>query len=351
MSTSNGAAQRPPPHGLHLACRECQRKKIKCDRNYPCGQCSRAGFSCMASTRKPRAKTGAKAADAELRQRIAKLEKLVETFQGDDEKAGDEASTSAIPATSTSHQAQSPQFKASPQTSSSSDSKRSGSVGSPGAVEGASPAINKYVAGGFWYSLQNEVKALADAFEENDFGDEDVTSPETTPPSAAYPLGDPNSASSSYELIFCPPGVLYVMPGAMQEPDRATGIFLFNSYLEHVEPVHKLFHVPTLRRFVENGESYLGQPADAPCNQALRMSIYFAGVNSLIDEESQAMFGKPTDQLVREFRSMVDIAIYQADPLNTNDLATLQALLLYTVSRKSLRLLILLTYIGFNTCI
>lgn len=323
--SGGGASQpRPPPHGLHLACRECQRKKIKCDRTYPCGQCSRAGFSCLASTRKPRAKTGAKAADAELRQRIAKLEKLVETFQGEEEKDGASSAGSQMPSVA------GPQYQSSPQPSNSSDSKRSNSTGSPGAIEPGTTAINKYVAGGFWSSLTNEVKALADAFEENDLEEEESTSPETTPPSAAFPLEGSNS-TAGYELIFCPPGVLHVMPGAAQEPDGATAALLFNSYLEHVEPVQKLFHVPTLRPFMEQGAPYLGQPSDAPCNKALKMSLYFAGVNSLIQEESFVMFGKPTEQVVNEFRRSVDIALYQADPLNTNELATLQALLLYTV--------------------
>lgn len=320
---------RQPQQGLHLACRECQRKKIKCDRAYPCGQCSRAGLSCVSSTRKPRAKAGTKG-DAELRQRIAKLEKLVESFQGDE---GKDELNGASPMATASSPGPVPEANRMPSSNhiDAQDSRSPSSQSEP-----SSPYANKYVAGTFWSSLTSEVKALADAFEEdNTKSDDESGTPETTPGSGApYALDGSTSLTSGYELIFCPPGVLYVMPGALNEPDANMASHLVEAYLSYVETVQKLLHVPTLRAFLDEGKPYLNRPADAPCNKALKAAIYFSGANACTDEECIAMCGKPREQLAQEFRRMVDVALYQADPLNTNELATLQALTIYVVRSK-----------------
>lgn len=329
----------PPPntslprqaHGLHLACRECQRKKIKCDRNFPCGRCTRSGLACVPSSRKPRAKVGSKGVDAELRQRIAKLEKLVETFQGDEDGSG-------IPGLLESKTTPSSEPHAEPRGAISNENSGRFSNDSPQShlSDGSSPHSNKaskYIAGNFWSSLTSEVKALADAFEEDGFeSDEDALSPELSNQNSPHALDPTQSGISGYELIFCPPGALYVIPGAVQEPGPAFAGDLLSYFLKYVEPCHKLFHIPTLLDLMQNGAPYLGKPADAPCNKALRASIFFAGVSAVTNDECVAKYGKSLDQLVQEYRRTVDIALYQADILNTNDLATLQALLLYAVS-------------------
>ncbi|KAI5359356.1 hypothetical protein Slin14017_G102580 [Septoria linicola] len=317
-----------PTNGLHLACRECQRKKIKCDRTFPCGQCEKASLPCHASTRKPRAKTGNRAADAELRNRIAKLEKLVETFADEDGKLP--TIESSISGSANKEQVSS--FSA--PASFTPGIKPSGN--SPGSPKDApSPDTSKYVAGTFWSSLTSEVKALADAFEE-EHSDDDGTTPESLPPAGSYALDPSNSPNSQYELIFCPPGALYIMPGATTEPGLDVGHKLLCAFLTHVEPLQKLFHRPTLTSFIRDGEAYLGRPSDAMCNRALRACVYFAAANALTDEECEKDFGKPQSQLVTEYRRLVDIALYQADPLCTTEIATLQALILYTSSIRIL---------------
>lgn len=313
------------PHGLHLACRECQRKKIRCDRTYPCGQCSRAGLSCVQSTRKPRAKAGNKAADAELRQRIAKLEKLVETFQGEDAKDAT-LRNSASPRDLASRSESSSEPLA-PQHRTSSDSPASNS-------ETGSVATSKYVAGTFWSSLTTEVKALADAFEEDDdASDCEESSPsDASPPQGPFSV-DPNQPGlAGHELILCPPGAIYIMPGALLDPDPTAEKHIFEWFLQYVDPMYKIFHVPTLVPFMTQNRPYLRRSPDAACNKALRASIHFAGVLSMTEDECQAKCGKSLAQTSQEYRRMVDIALHNADVLNTNELATLQALMLYIVS-------------------
>lgn len=96
--------------------------------------------------------------------------------------------------------------------------------------------------------------------------------------------------------------------------------------------MYKIFHFPTLKALIQDDRPYLRRSADAPCNRALKAAVYFAGVNSMTDDECRAKCGKSLVQLSQEYRRMVDIALYQADPFNTNEIATLQALVLYVVS-------------------
>lgn len=207
--------------GTHLACRECQRKKIKCDRTYPCLQCTRAGIQCKASTRKPRAKAG-KTGDAELRERILKLERLVETFQGEDSKEKPRSSSNTIPRPD--EQSTSPLMVDNAATS----------PASPSDI--AALEASKYVAGNFWSSLTAEVKALADVFTEDGSNEYD-DSPEDSPNSAQQPPEASQAVTADFELIFCPPGVLYIMPGAPLEPDPIMASQLLSAYLMHVEPM------------------------------------------------------------------------------------------------------------------
>ncbi|KAJ5548838.1 fungal-specific transcription factor domain-containing protein [Penicillium frequentans] len=59
-----------------LACQECQRKKLRCDRNRPCGACVDSGVRCHINTDRP--SRGPKRGHLkELRSRIAVLERLL----------------------------------------------------------------------------------------------------------------------------------------------------------------------------------------------------------------------------------------------------------------------------------
>ncbi|KAK3110990.1 hypothetical protein LTR53_014179 [Teratosphaeriaceae sp. CCFEE 6253] len=300
---SNGG---DPPHTtngddhqqhIRLACQGCQRKKIKCDRNFPCGQCTRSNLQCTASSRKPRTRhVGRRAVDSELRNRISKLENLVETLSGEvgvqDDEAGGEPRDDAAET-----------------------------------AEESSPTVGKYLGSPFWTSLSAEVQAIRDALEEDQ---EDVeaesTSPETTP-------GAPVN-SNDFDLFVCPPGAIYVVPGAMTEPPPHMQHALFTVFYENVDPMFKIFHLPTLRRFFEQGAPYLGQDASAPCNKALKAVAFYAAVNTLSEEECQSRFAQSRADLMQQYRRTADVLLAQADLVNTNDLATLQAFLTYLVASR-----------------
>ena len=77
------------PHGLNArSCVTCRRRKVKCDKQFPCSNCSKAGQQCVfpapgRAPRRPRA--GGKVVserEAELLKRLRRLEGVVEELSG-----------------------------------------------------------------------------------------------------------------------------------------------------------------------------------------------------------------------------------------------------------------------------
>ena len=192
---------------IHLACQACQRKKIKCDRNFPCGQCTHSSLHCVPSTRKPRTRhAGRRAVDGELRTRISKLESLVDSLSGevglrDDTRSGE---ASVTPATDVAENA-------------------------------STPSVGKYIGGSFWSSLTTEVQALRDVLEEDQHEDETDS---LSPPTSSE--GVNGQSANEYDLIILPPGAIYVMPGSFQEPSSAMQSVLHETFIQNVAPMFKV---------------------------------------------------------------------------------------------------------------
>ncbi|KAF7196507.1 C6 finger domain transcription factor adaR [Pseudocercospora fuligena] len=281
---------------IRLACQACQRKKIKCDRTFPCGQCLRSSLVCEASTRKPRVRhAGKRAVDSELRNRITKLESLVESLSGEVGLVDKDAV--AHPKT--------PDAATTP--------------GSP-VVENGSP---------FWSTLTNEVQALRDALEEDGSDDEAASSP-----GAQNGSERTNEHSLTHDLMICPPGAIYVIPGALPEPPPLMAGELYKLYLTNVDPVFKLLHRSTVEAFLYRDMPYFGRPAGSPPNRALKTAMWFAAVTTLRDDECAARFSATRSELLRLYRRHCDAALTLADVMVTTDLATLQAFVVYVAASR-----------------
>lgn len=188
-----------------------------------------------------------------------------------------------------------------------------------------SPAVGKYIATPFWSSLTTEVQALREALEDEQPDDDEAISPSTSSGAGA---GNP----VDYDLIVCPPGSVYVMPGALPEPSPQLSATLCNIFCDNVDRMFKFYHAPTLRAFMIEGKPYLGHDANAPCNKALKAAVWFAATNSLTEAQCQMTFGHSRADQLQLFRRVVDVAMSHADLMNTTDLATLQGFTTYIVS-------------------
>lgn len=182
---------------IKLACQACQRKKIRCDRDFPCKQCTRSNLACAPSSRKPRTRqhAGKRAVDSELRNRISKLENLVETLSGE----------VGLPDEKNPKQEQ--------------DRDHNNDHGVSRTNDSASPSVTKYIGTPFWSTLTNEVQALRDALEDEE-SDEDASLCATTTTDASVPTA---------ALLVCSPGLVYVSNAIIETLSRHGHLMVLQS--------------------------------------------------------------------------------------------------------------------------
>lgn len=104
-------------------------------------------------------------------------------------------------------------------------------------------------------------------------------------------------------------------------------LFLWQIYVENVDPFMKVLHVPTMTKIIrELRGSYHSLD---PSMQALVLAISLAATMSLENEEVQVNFSTDKDQLIARYRHGTERALEQADFLNNPDMNVLQALTIY----------------------
>ncbi|GAB7363440.1 hypothetical protein MBLNU230_g3714t1 [Neophaeotheca triangularis] len=284
------------PHNIRLACQACQRRKIKCDRTFPCGQCQRSHLTCESSSRKQRArKVNRQAVDSHLKDRIAKLEALVEALSGE---VDCQDKDSAVSPTTDDGSTTSPTI-------------------SPRAL------AQRYIGSDFWADICFEVQSLRDALEEDGSEDEQDSYSATS-----------DSQQQEFGLFVSPPGIVHVMPGAIQEPTSQQVGYLCDAYCANVDRVLKFCYAPMLRDFLKRGAPYLGLDALAPSNRALKSAVCFAALTSWSDKDVRSVFGVSKQEQMSLFRRWVDVSFAQVDLFNTSDLAAVQAMTAYAATAK-----------------
>jgi hypothetical protein len=94
-----------------------------------------------------------------------------------------------------------------------------------------------------------------------------------------------------------------------------------------------MFHAPTVQQMILDASGDLkniSRPAEA-----LMFSIYFLSVTSLQNEECESMFRESRLSLLAKYTYAAQQALINARFLRSLNLFTLQALILYLVSRIS----------------
>jgi hypothetical protein len=103
--------------------------------------------------------------------------------------------------------------------------------------------------------------------------------------------------------------------------------------MSNVDPVRKILHGPSLQRYlIENSGEFDCSPGPKGW-EALEFAIYYSATTSLTAEKCLEQLGQEKEVLLYRFRSGTEIALARADFINTGDISTLQALVLYLVSR------------------
>ena len=116
-------------------------------------------------------------------------------------------------------------------------------------------------------------------------------------------------------------------------PPPAQIMQLWQLFLDGVNPLTKIIHVPTLQPTVLTATTYPDQLSKA--DHALLFSIYACGALTLTDDECMALFGENMVNLQDRFHFAARQTFVHVGLFRTTDLRVLQAFVLFLVSTST----------------
>jgi hypothetical protein len=146
--------------------------------------------------------------------------------------------------------------------------------------------------------------------------------------SSAFTPADEQSPDQNAALILSD-GSNTDLDGLYPEPAHA--FRLWQTFLDRVNPITKIIHVPTVQPLLVEAAT---DRSNLPKNvEALLFSIFTMGVVSMTDQECMMQLGYSRDTAYNRFSKGTRVALMRFGILKAYDLAILQALVLYLVSR------------------
>lgn len=317
---SPGDSSHPP---TPASCTLCRRRKVKCDRNTPCGNCQRSRAECVpfipsGTARGRQGGRKRKREGGELLERIAKLEGLVRSIEGHETPQGEQERANGD------------------DTIGATGVNASASGGSPeirDRTQPAAPRLDKYLATSFWVSLSEEIHGLKDVFGGSTDDDEDEEESELAPPSGMSSLGQQQLRQSNHSGF----AILRTMIAEDIVLPKPHQVYTFcDIYLANVDPIFKILHGPSLRRYLQENAAELDCSPGPGGLEALRFAIYYAAVTSMDNGECRHRIGEDRTVLLARYRMGTESALAKADFINTVELSTLQAFVIYLVGSCSI---------------
>ncbi|KAI0505780.1 fungal-specific transcription factor domain-containing protein [Xylaria bambusicola] len=316
-----------PPKKPPLSCTCCRTRKLKCDKQSPCGNCERSGSECVFPARK-RIQRPRKTKNAELLQRLKRLESIVGRVGLADL---DESESAHVDGTDA--HAQVPEHQLHPTTETDSRAHDENiTCGIKGVRPPQDSTASRFLSGEFWSSLCDEVGGLKQALEQSTDSDDDEEDGEGN---------TPESVGGGGSVISTSPGMLlgssYTrFSPAIQHPSPNHIRHLASVYFRNVDMYLKILHQPTIMSALHKLADHPETASDLSHElTALFFAIYYAAITSLTSAECVQVVGRPRADLATLFEAGIEQALVRADYLNNTSLETLQALTLYACCLRS----------------
>ncbi|KAI0020772.1 fungal-specific transcription factor domain-containing protein [Xylariomycetidae sp. FL0641] len=346
------------------SCVTCRRRKVRCDKHMPCGNCRKAHIQCVfpapgRAPRRPRPKDPnappkqTSEREIELMKRLRKLEGIVEDLSGQIEfettrhggsSGGESPETLTDPMVDRERRRLNPSFyneqiAGGGPTASPSKPTRAYTLDSVSS-ELRSPTgdVNKdfgrlvlnekgktrYVSNSFWSKINDEIDELRADCQRLTDDDSDYSDDGSTP--ATNLAGqDPHFDHHGFILGYSSSQVdlrkLHPLPSQIP--------FIWQVYIENVDPLVKILHIPTMSKIIRDLRSNMDTLT--PGLEALMFSIYYAAITSLEEEEVKTNFGADKARLVDQYRYATEQALAKASFLTTSELVVVQALTIFLV--------------------
>lgn len=124
---------------------------------------------------------------------------------------------------------------------------------------------------------------------------------------------------------------------SQQHPSPSCVIWLWKTYLENVNPVVKMLHIPTVQPLIFNAASDTTKQL-RPNKEALLFSIYsvaLASVPQCDQAEVERIMSQPVNKLIDVYTGLAQQALVNARFLQKPNFITLQALTLFLVAQRA----------------
>ncbi|KAK3693254.1 Zn(II)2Cys6 transcription factor [Podospora appendiculata] len=295
-----------PPHPR--SCHHCRRRKVKCDRQQPCSNCTSVADCVYPPGPGRAAKRPRHALDAQLLDRLGRLESIMKHLEMEKQDTLRDQSVAGKPGPN----AEPPDSQSSPAASSSVDKQ----IGRLMIDESRS----FYVGNSLWTSLGNEIEELRDLLSEPVAEDtrHDTTEPGMSDPQHTGPLG-------SNAAIFGLRSTTHSLHSL--HPPLSMSVALLQVFRENVVPLVHIFHMPTTTRLYWDAIASLD--AVDKNTEALLFAIYYSAAISMEPGQCMATLGVSREAALERYRFAVEQAMARADLLNTQSIILLQAAVLF----------------------
>lgn len=303
MSTTAGTSSSPSRPQRVLACILCQQRKVKCDRKFPCANCTKFRVQCVPAAAPRRRRQ--RFPERELLDRIRKYEDLLrrngikfKPLHGD----GDVVKGSESPNT--------------------------GDYGSEHDQSHPSVASRNprdlLEAKDIWQAMR---QSSHDSVSETGFR---KAWDQVFPDNDNLLFGSRRTAVELFTL----------------HPEPVQIFKLWQTYLGNIDPLLKVTHTPSLQGRIIEAASDLTNIS--PILEALMFSIYSVTIMSLAVDECQNMFGPSKDDLLAKYQTGCQQALLNCSYLRTSDRECLTAFYLFLVCSMSSALYMLTDSFGID---
>jgi hypothetical protein len=302
-----GKTNHPPQK--NFSCVLCAQRKVKCDRRPAgCTNCTKALVPCIYKAPPPprRRKKGDQDVDTMVRLRL--YEEALRDLGADPEHVVKRALGNSRDRNSTS-----------------TDGFSRIEIHSPSEVGilVSEKGKSRYLENSIWTSLQSEFRDTKEILEDST-DEESIDGMQDNTPQG-------HSILNGTTLIFSGQTPSTALQSLHPTPVQ---IFkLWQTYLDNVNPLVKLFHAPTVQQLISEASGNLD---DVPRNvEALLFAIYCISVGSLPEDECMSILEQNKSTALRRFRFGAQCALTNANLLRSSDLMVLQAFVLFTVSLRT----------------
>lgn len=283
------------------SCLACSKRKIRCNRGNPCSYCTKIRVQCVYPET---AQEGKKQIESDFNSRLKRIEASLLRLESKISNVSDHQISN--------HVAQkSPAVSTIPNR----EDESSSSPADGRLIKGQGDG--RYVTNSFWADIEESVDDTAADIE---------------------PLADISSSIHSTGLREPNQGIVFGLSSTSSDvhhlhPTESRVFSLWQVFLENVDPLLKIFHVPTTQRQILQATH--GLDKIPPAFEGLMFSIYYASVTSLQCAHScQKLMQEERESLMDRYRFALEQSLARANFMSHPNLVSLQALTLFLICAR-----------------